>query len=57
MFYRGFWSLYQLRQISQIIRSAVNTDVLKLEEVHPRYIYINDPQFKSKISFKIHNVI
>ncbi|XP_014473260.1 PREDICTED: protein SERAC1-like isoform X2 [Dinoponera quadriceps] len=47
----GFWYLYQLRQISQIVRSTVNTNVLKLEEVHPQYIYINDPLFKDILMF------
>ncbi|XP_032663066.1 protein SERAC1 isoform X2 [Odontomachus brunneus] len=48
----GFWYLYQLRQISQIVRSAVNTNVLKLEEMHPQYIYIDDPQFKDISMFR-----
>ncbi|XP_050458776.1 protein SERAC1 [Cataglyphis hispanica] len=40
------WFLYQLRQISQIVRSAVNTNVLNLEQTHAQYIYIDDPRFK-----------
>ncbi|XP_025158727.1 protein SERAC1 isoform X2 [Harpegnathos saltator] len=48
----GIWFFYQLRQISQIVRSAVNTNILKLEEVHPQYIYINDPRFKDISMFQ-----
>lgn len=45
--HRTGWFLYQLRQISRIARSAVNTDVLNLEQTQAQYIYIDDPRFKS----------
>ena len=44
--FRGCWFLYQLRQVSQIIQSAVNTSVLNLEQTRAQYIYIDDPRFK-----------
>lgn len=49
---RGCWFLYQLRQISQIFRSAVNTSVLNLEQARAQYIYIDDPRFKGKLSVR-----
>ncbi|KAL0099697.1 hypothetical protein PUN28_019834 [Cardiocondyla obscurior] len=42
----GCWFLYQLRQISQIFRSTVNTNILNLEQTRAQYIYIDDPQFQ-----------
>ncbi|XP_025993627.2 protein SERAC1 isoform X3 [Solenopsis invicta] len=48
----GCWFLYQLRQISQIIRSAVNTSVLNLEQARAQYIYIDDPRFKDIFMFR-----
>lgn len=47
---RGCWFLYQLRQISQIFRSAFNTSVLNLEQARAQYIYIDDPRFKGESS-------
>ncbi|XP_072746379.1 protein SERAC1 [Anoplolepis gracilipes] len=46
------WFLYQLRQISQIVRSTVNINVLNLEQTHAQYIYIDDPRFKDVFMFK-----
>ncbi|XP_011066797.1 PREDICTED: protein SERAC1 isoform X2 [Acromyrmex echinatior] len=48
----GCWFLYQLRQVSQIIRSAVNTSVLNLEQTRAQYIYIDDPRFKDIFMFR-----
>lgn len=48
----GCWFLYQLRQISQIVRSTVNINVLNLEQTHAQYIYIDDPRFKDVFMFK-----
>ncbi|XP_011352205.1 protein SERAC1 isoform X2 [Ooceraea biroi] len=45
------WFLYQLRQISRIVRSTVNTDVLNLEQTQAQYIYIDDPRFKNIFMF------
>ncbi|XP_011861232.1 PREDICTED: protein SERAC1-like [Vollenhovia emeryi] len=46
------WFLYQLRQISQIVRSAFNTSVLNLEQTRAQYIYVDDPQFKDIFMFR-----
>ncbi|KMQ95175.1 protein serac1 [Lasius niger] len=46
------WFLYQLRQVSQIVRSTVNINVLNLEQTHAQYIYIDDPRFKDVFMFK-----
>ncbi|KYM95025.1 Protein SERAC1 [Cyphomyrmex costatus] len=48
----GCWFLYQLRQISQTIRSTVNTSVLNLEQARAQYIYIDDPRFKDIFMFR-----
>ncbi|KAH0952241.1 hypothetical protein HN011_003545 [Eciton burchellii] len=46
------WFLYQLHQISRIVRSTVNTDVLNLEQTQAQYIYIDDPHFKNIFMFR-----
>ncbi|GAB1865692.1 Protein SERAC1 [Camponotus japonicus] len=46
------WFLYQVRQVSQIVRSTVNINVLNLEQTHAQYIYIDDPRFKDVFMFK-----
>jgi len=51
---RGCWFLYQLRQISRIVRSAVNTSVLNLEQARAQYIYIDDPRFKGNHLLSVH---
>ncbi|XP_012055483.1 PREDICTED: protein SERAC1 [Atta cephalotes] len=48
----GCWFLYQLRQVSQIIRSAINTSILNLEQTRAQYIYIDDPRFKDIFMFR-----
>jgi len=53
---RGCWFLYQLRQISRIVRSAVNTSVLNLEQTRAQYIYIDDPRFKGNRLLSVHTM-
>ncbi|XP_077259175.1 protein SERAC1 isoform X1 [Temnothorax americanus] len=48
----GCWFLYQLRQISRIIRSTYDTSVLNLEQARAQYIYVDDPQFKDIFMFR-----
>lgn len=47
----GCWFFYQARQISRTVRSAVDTNVLNLEQARAQYIYINDPRFKDIFVF------
>ncbi|XP_076659102.1 protein SERAC1 isoform X4 [Halictus rubicundus] len=46
------WFMYQLRQVSQILRSTVPVNVLNLEQTHAQYIYIDDPRYKDVFMFR-----
>ncbi|XP_078052257.1 protein SERAC1 isoform X3 [Augochlora pura] len=48
----GCWCMYQLRQVSQILRSTVPANVLNLEQTHAQYIYIDDPRYKDVFMFR-----
>ncbi|XP_012284390.2 protein SERAC1 [Orussus abietinus] len=43
------WVLYQIRRISQILQSAVNTNVLQLEQGLTQYIYLDDSRFEDVV--------
>ncbi|XP_015109817.1 protein SERAC1 [Diachasma alloeum] len=46
VFIGGCWFMYQLREISEMLRSTVATNVLTLEQKQAQYIYLDDPKFK-----------